>query len=286
MEVHPLKTSHSSRNTFRACKRKYHWSYIKGLEQERKPKGLRMGSVWSDALEHGGHTIDENYRQLMVSAPSWEVDQLAYERLVVNALYATYPFKNKRRREAPFVHEGENYQDRGQLDGLEVTPVGVVIEENKLFARFGNMEKEKLEFDEQIDSYVAAVCDGEVEGYESGCHPSQVQVEYNVTLKPALRLKAGEYLKELAARAVADIYARPEHYHRTFPVTRTEEQLDDFRMRRDKHAKDLEYELKMDVWERSPSACFDYGQCPFLKICRDPNAEEVPEGYRLREERK
>lgn len=281
------KTSHSSRGTFRACKRRHHWSYTVGIEPNRKSKALRMGSAWSDALEHGKHVLRGFYRDSMHTALEWEIDDLAHELRVLEALHDTYPYGIDELREVPFEHVNEElgYTDRGYLDGLKPVDDRVIIVENKLYARFGDMEKQRLEFDEQVTSYVAALCDGDVDGFPDGIIPGLVDVNYNVTLKPALRKKVGETDESFTARCVADIYARPDHYHKQIPLNRGQEELDDFRSRRDKHAIDLAYEEKMDVWERNPAACFDYGQCPFLKICRQQNVDAVPEGYVLKEER-
>ena len=289
-------TSHSSRGTFRACKRKYHWSYIKGLQQDRKPKALRMGSAWSDGLEHGRQAIEDYYRELMMNpkTPEWDLKDASQELAILLALYDTYPFPRDEAREVGFRHIGPNYEDRGQLDGLELEIIGddtglqaqqVAIIENKLYARFGNQEIEKLEYDEQVTSYVAAVVDNDIEGYEFNVTANDVKVKYRVTLKPGLRQKVNESDKDYTARCVADILARPDHYHREVPTSRDEVELQDFRERRDKHVMDLMYETEMGVWERSPSNCFDYGQCPFLKICRTPNLDKVPEGYTEREAR-
>lgn len=286
-----IMTSHSSRGTFKSCKRKYHWSYIKGLQQDRKPKALRMGSAWSDGLEYGEDAIVDFYGDLLMShkTPEWELGDLEHEMLVLKALYVTYPFAIGEEREVGFRHVDENYEDRGQLDGLKITDKGmrrVIIVENKLYARFGKQEIEKLEYDEQVTGYTAAVVDGECEGYEDvGASVSDIDIHYNVTMKPALRRKVNESNKSFTHRCVADIMGRPQHYHRQEVLHRTDEDLDDFRARRDKHVMDLMYEDKMGVWERSPSNCFDYGQCPFLKICRSPELEEIPEGYSKREER-
>lgn len=280
-----MKTSHSSRATFKACKRKYHFSYIQELEQDRKPKALRMGSAWSDALEHGKQAIDEMYQPLLQTAPVWELGDLAHEMRILPALYDTYPFMLvNERREVPFIHKGAGFEDRGQLDGLIVGINSATIIENKLFARWGNQEIEKLEFDSQVTGYVAALVDGDIEGVPS-IPLEGIEILYNVTMKPALRKKVNEYEKDFTSRCVADIYERPEHYHRQAKPTRTHDDLEDFRIRRNKFAMDLMYEEKMGVWERSPESCFDYGQCPFLKICRTPHIEGIPEGYRKKEER-
>lgn len=244
-----------------------------------------MGSAWSDGLEHGKEAIDKFYSPLFYTAPEWDLNEFAHELAVLTALMATYPFTELGEvREAPFIHKGPGYEDRGQLDGLKPKGKRVVLKENKLFARFGAKEAEKLEFDEQLDSYVTALVDGEVEGY-GPVQLEDIDIEYNVTLKPALRQGVKETRQNYTARCVADIYARPDHYHKQYRPTRTHEQLQDFRERRDKHVMDLLYEEKMGVWERNPSACFDYGQCPFLKICRTPHIEGIPEGYRKKEER-
>jgi hypothetical protein len=286
-----IYTSHSSRGTFKACKRKYHWGYIKGLQQTRKPKALRMGSAWSDGLEHGKQAINEYYEEILrdKNTPvSWFKD-LAHEMLVLEALYDTYPYAMGEQREVSFRHVGPNYEDRGQLDGVKLNerPLApVTIIENKLYARFGNQEREKLEFDEQVTSYVAAMIDGECEDIDiEGLGQHDVEVLYNVTLKPALRQKVNESDKDLTQRCVADIFSRPDHYHHQVVLNRSDEELQDFRERRDKHVMDLMYEEKMNVWERSPGNCFDYGQCPFLNICRSPQLDEVPDGYTKREDR-
>ncbi len=280
-----MKTSHSSRSTFKACKRKYHWSYVVGIQQDHKPKALRMGSAWSDGLEYGPDAITDFYGDQLYTAPEWALGEISHELAILKALRATYPFDIQEQREVPFVHNEPTYQDRGQLDGLKVVDGRYIIIENKLYARFGNMEIEKLEYDEQVTSYVAALVDGDVEGHEDGTVPGNIDVYYNVTLKPALRRKVSETEKAFTQRCVDDIIARPIHYHRQEVISRSEDELQDFRIRRDKHAMDLIYEEKMDVWERSPSACFDYGQCPYLKICRSPKTDDTPEGYHQKEER-
>lgn len=250
-----------------------------------------MGTGWSIALEHGQDAMADYYAELMMTTAEWDIENLDHELQILKALEATYPFKMNEKREAAFRHVGPNYEDRGQLDGLLSTGDRYTIIENKLFARFSNMDEEKLEFDDQVTSYVAGLSRGEVEGYENKIDPGLIDVLYNVTIKPALRQKKGrgktpaETNKEFTLRCVSDIFAEPSKYHLQFKTSRSQEAIDEFLARRNKHVADLIYEDKMDVWERNPSACFEYGQCPFLKICRSSH-DEVPDGYQIREERK
>lgn len=282
-----MKTSHSSRATFKSCKRKHWYSYTKQIEPVNKSKALRMGTAWALALEHGAPMLHEYYRKEMHSGREWEIDEMSHELRIIAALYATYPYNMGEMREVNFTHVGNGYEDRGQLDGLRNDNDRFVITENKLYSRFGKMEQEKLEFDDQLTSYVTALVDGDVDGFPNGCDLGLVDIEYNVTLKPALRQKVNESDGDFVRRCVDDIYARPGHYHKQYTdVSRSNQAMQDFRERRDKHVMDLHYEERMGVWERNPAACFEYGQCPFLKICRAPRTDDVPDGYRNREERR
>ena len=286
-----ILTSHSSRSTFKSCKRKYHYIYVRGLEPEHKSKALRMGTGWSIALEHGPQAMTDYYGELMMKCAEWDLSSIEHELKILEALESTYPYRYNEVREAEFRHIGSGFEDRGQLDGLLSSGNRYTIVENKLFARFSGMDQEKLEFDDQVTSYVAGLSRGEVEGYEDSIDVGLIDVLYNVTLKPALRKKKGrgstppETDKEFTNRCVQDIIANPDRYHLQFKTSRSQEAVDEFIERRKKHVADLMYEEKMDVWERNPSACFEYGQCPFLKICRSPH-DDIPDGYMRREERK
>lgn len=288
MELDPGNTSlsHSRRTSFRRCRRLYWYQYVAGLRTKELPAPLRMGSIYSDGLE----------------AADPEVVRVAYNDLILEALHEGTPHLAERyldemavvfpmvetylahvgladvEREVEFVGVSEQgLQDNGRLDGLDVDAGEALIVENKLKSRWSNAEILGLNWDDQVTSYIFNVC------AMLDTTPDGVRVRYEVAKKPALRQTQKETREAFRLRVSADIRSRPDFYHWVSPepITRTQDQLDDWLIGFQRLAMDIRHEEQLEAsgdehsWPKNPNACSDYGGCSFAKVCWAGSTEET-----------
>lgn len=284
--------SHSRRSTFRRCRRLYYLKYEMGLEQKEQPAPLRMGSIYSDGLEHQDPNIVRvQYSDLIAEAihdgKYHFAEQLTDELYVVEPMVETYLAKiglPDIEREVQFTGPAyQGYQDNGFFDGIgePYTPgASLLLVENKLKGRFGNAEENALATDEQLLGYILNACIK----YDVG--PEKVAVRYEVAKKPGLRQGKNETRDVFRARVAADIRGNPEKYHVVIGgerLGRTQSQLDQWMHEFQRMVHDLQQEEHYTnhpeqsalAWPMNRDACHQYGTCEMIGICGAKSDEQA-----------
>lgn len=278
--------SHSRRSTFRDCRRKFWLKYEQGIDPRELSAPLRMGGIYADALESADpEVVKVKYNDLIADAlhdgQSYMAEKYLDELAVVYPMVVTYVehvMLPTVTREVEFIGITSNgFQDNGRLDGLEILIDGAHIVENKLKGRWERaMEADVKLSEDQLTSYFFNV--QRTHQIEAG----KIKARYEVAKKPQLRPRQNETKEAFRARVSADILSRPEHYHVVInDITRTQDQLDEFKILFDRMAADIVQERSMEAagdpgaWPKNPTACSNYGGCEYARICWAASSDEV-----------
>lgn len=245
-----------------------------------------MGGIYSDGLEHANpEVVRVKYNDLIAQAlhdgqyhlTERMLDELAVVEPMVET-YLQHVALPGITREVEFVGEAhQGFQDNGRLDGHSIEDLIHIIVENKLKGRWGRAESEALALDDQLTSYFVNV--QAMYSLEAG----EMKARYEVAKKPALRQHKNETREAFRLRVAADIRSRPDFYHwvNDKPITRTQEQLDEWKILFRRIAddinleRDLEAEHNPGAWPKNPDACSDYGGCSMAPICWAPQSADV-----------
>ena len=276
--------SHSARERFATCHRLHFLTDIKRLELIEQSAGRRMGKWFARAIEHGDQLVhyDDAFDAAVARAfTDDEVRQLQLEARQVEILACEYMDRypdQGRRCEVAFDHP---IAGRGYLDGIIETQHGDWGIEDKLLTKFfwGRAAEAGLALRPQIDAYFYAM-------REAGTPLDKIL--FRVTFKPTITqdTRKGETLEQYGARLHERIAADPTYAFATYECTRTDEQLETFRI----DCLELERQRKGVVRAgvftgtgRWNGGCEKFGGCDMLPICREePNAAAQ---FRVRPER-
>lgn len=274
--------SHSRRQDIQMCPRLYYLKHIAKLEPVTTPKPLRIGSAYSDALEHKDPEMARAYYMKLIQdgAPAELADTFSEEAEIAFALSTTYLALHEDEdweREHPFLRVigDSKLVDRGRIDGLIITDdddgniLRIDVLENKTKGRFGPAEIEALAMDEQLTGYIAQL------SLEFSIPAEQIFVTYDIAMKPQLRMAKvdeGSRTKFIARQREA-ILTDANKYHKRIVdqelVGRTQEQCDKFINKTlPGLARYLELVTDEGEWREHPFSCSNYGGCAFINLCK------------------
>lgn len=267
--------SHTRRMTVQQCPRKYYLRYEAGIEPKYLPKPLRMGSAYSDALEHRDPEVArEYYRKLLIDYPHEMFESLREEAIIVSALATTYLAlyageQDKWLREYPFgpLQLPGNQADNGFFDGVWSDGNVIHLLENKCKSRFMPSDEVALEWDPQVTGYVAALV------AITGVPAEKIAVTYDVAIKPALRQTQKEDREGFLRRLESDIIERGAKQHKRFHLSRTTDQITEFNEDLDNLAQGMADLRAKERWAKHLFACSNYGGCEYIKLCHSPDSD-------------
>lgn len=243
-----MRLSVSRLKLFEACRMAYKFKYIEELEPVEKAEALQTGSNYHELIEqlYKSGTLDGEGKEL---AMAMAYKKYIYPKFKVKAVEEWFEY--------PLV-EGKHTLT-GRVDG--VADDGRLVEHKTT----GIDDLEKYEFDLQWDEQILAYMLGY--GVRS--------MRYTVIRKPTIRMKKNETEEEFFQRMVEWYDDDTESKIRLIDVTRTDEEVEEFR----KHLIEL-----ADIMEttqclyRNPMYCNCWGRrCEYSSICLnyDPNQEYV-----------
>jgi hypothetical protein len=136
---------------------------------------------------------------------------------------------------------------------------------------------DKLATDSQLSAYVLGA---ESLGYEiEGC-------VYDVIRKPGQRplgitktRSVPEIPEEYGERIKVAIKEEPEAFYQRKPVARMESQIEAFLLDAVQIAREIKQSAKIGS-PRNPSACFEFGRCPFFQVCWEGDVLEESANFR------
>lgn len=274
-----LSLSHSARSTLTKCPRLYKYQYIERITPKAEAKPLRMGSAYSDGLEHWTTDAVEDFygERLLNATHANEMAWLTEELYVVRALVATYIERTeKHEREIEFsFDDGDNGFIDGRVDDTTII-------ENKCKGRFTAVDVDALRMDSQCTGYIRA------QSILAGVDPEDIVLYYDVALKPLIRQKQSESHGEFLSRLEQVIYEDPDKYHQRHEVTRSQHQIDEYEYNLIDAEVIVKDRTQRLAWPRNTQACTLYGKCSMFEVCHAPpedRAKLIKENYKEKEQR-
>lgn len=251
-----MKISATKVKCYKACKRKYYFSYVEELKPVQDAQPFVDGSNYHVMLEslynNGDFEIDMDNPKVSAMA-------VAYKKYI-------YPqFKVNRAEETFECSLSSEHTLVGRFDGIAED--GCVVEHKTTSADVDDEYIYNLQWDEQILDYM--LVSGRNEMY------------YTVCKKPTIRLRQNETNEQFFERCVAWYAEDTDSKIRVIKVTRNAKEIETQKycligiaesMTFDKQTfNTAKAKYKLDnIFYRNPSNCTCYGRrCEFAPICLD-----------------
>lgn len=253
-----MKISATKVKCYKACKRKYYFSYVEELKPVQDAQPLVDGANYHAMLESlykdGDFEIDMDNPKVSAMATAYK--RYIYPQFKVNIVEAT--FECALNNEHTLV---------GRFDGIAED--GLVVEHKTTSNDVDDEYIYNLQWDEQILDYMLAT--GTNEMY------------YTVCKKPTIRLKQNETNEQYYERCVAWYAEDTDKKIRVIKVTRNQKEIDaqkeallHIASRMYVNEEDYKFLQKCNsaereqIFYRNPSHCTCYGRrCEFASICLD-----------------
>ena len=264
--------------TFSRCEKRHDWRYNKRLVPFEEHPALTMGSAFHAGVETG--SIEAALEVMRGPGPvwiAWEQDAHMVREAVVTAMvggalsrWKNWPSKQEVQFDIPIRHPdtgnaSKKHRFSGVFDGVwegdhPDHPGEIVLGEWKTAAVVNRDYMQRLEIDFQVSTYLwAASC---LYG-----RPVRKMV-YRVAKKPTIKQRKGESVEGYAERVKADYLERDYHYFFEELVTRTDEQLEDWRQQAWAiHKRILQVKSGSVPAIKNTQACLMRGRCPYFDLC-------------------
>jgi hypothetical protein len=277
-------------NTLLACPRRHFYRYEVGLKSPTDAAALRFGSAWHRAMEARwrGADLDAAFAAAIAADTLDEFTLATLSGLLAGyyAVYQTDPIKTVH-PETEFRHGidgSRTFDSAGKIDGLGVMHDGrLVLVEHKTCGEDISPESDywlRLRANQQVMQYIDAA---RRLGWDVAL------VLYDVTRKPAIRLKQGETCEQFADRLAADTRERPEFYFARREVPIIDADMAEFEVQRYELSKlilalrqaERRVSVRQQAWPRNVSS-MGCRNCEFQGFCLQgvqADAEHVPGGF-------
>ncbi|MDE7104970.1 MAG: PD-(D/E)XK nuclease family protein [Ruminococcus sp.] len=254
-----MKISASKVKCYKACKKKYYFSYVEELQAVKDAQTLVDGSNYHSKIESLYNTGDF---EIDFENPKVSAMATAYKKYI-------YPQFEVRKAEECFEYQlSEDCTLVGRFDGIAKDDC--VVEHKTTSSDVDEEYIYGLQWDEQILDYMLA--SGKNEMY------------YTVCKKPTIRLKQNETNEEFYQRCVEWYDTDTDKKIRVIKVTRNQKEIEQQKEYLKHIASRMEYDeewYKATIsacdgkdpagwFYRNPSHCTCYGRrCEFASICLD-----------------
>jgi hypothetical protein len=286
-----------------SCQRRYFWQYIMNLE----PRGLRL-PLWFGSMVHAGLDVRlrggsakaaelamrAKDRELLADAPGISQDQqteLHIWRSIAPAMIEGFQGVAGGRAHLTSCEEQfavplfEAVTFCGTLDGRGTFDNKSALFEFKTAGQISKDTFSTMAFNKQVYGYLSSIPTGE--------RPEQFA--YCVLRKPSKWLKRGQSVVAFIEELKADFIARPDFYFAIWTQPVGKNAVDD--VAGDVYHAAVDLAAKYDrltlaralhdprYWPRDDRQCHDYGNCPYLELCKDVSHWRARAGafYRQRE---
>lgn len=245
------RVSHSRIQAYKSCRRMYMLKYIEKLIPTKTPDALERGRSYHEKIEQiletGGFERDENVKTNAMAR--------AFLEYIFPRVFATD------------VEEWVEYQTlsghmfHGRLDGRCGTEY--IVEHKSTSSDIDEMYISRLEFDEQIKSYMLA----------TGVH----DMKYTVCKTPTIRQKQNETEEEFEERCLSWYADDPESRIRVIDIHFDDDELAQYADELDKTIDEMK---NCHLFYRNTKYCTMWGRpCEYAAVCGhyDPQQEYI--GY-------
>lgn len=305
-EPRQLETiTYSALSSFKNCRRKFNWRYVKELVPLHRDAALFFGDLIHNCLEvwHGTRSIASVHAYLE------SADADGPTKLNATAMIEAYAKHYSEERwsvvalEKPFVATiynpatgaaSRSFEMRGKVDGIVCEDGRNYILEHKTASRIDAAYIERLWTDFQSKIYAHFIAESlgiKIHG-----------VEYNVLTKARLQQRQGETEEQFQERYAAacaanksgkssakrefpesnaefrarldEVYAKPGTFHRE-RLYFSKEDFDELRNELWELTQQLLDARRRDAYYANSSQCFSWGKpCPYWKLCSNLKAQE------------
>lgn len=249
-----FRLSASKLRTYKACKKKYEFSYIELLKPIQKEEALEMGSNYHANIEK---ILNNEVINSEINTP---------EEAKIFAM--SEAFKRYILPQLPPVIETEKkfeYKLRNGciLNGIidAITESGMVVEHKSSGTPLDEKYIDRLNWDDQVPIYMLA----------TGTN----KCFYTVCQKPTIRQKQNESLEEFTNRCIEWYDDNTEHKVGTFTVVRTPKELLDKLNELECMSEEM---MNTTNFYRNPSHC-NILSCPYSSICLNYTPDVEPIGF-------
>ena len=309
MSVNPLIITHSSKATFRQCRKLYEFKYEHRLRPAQESRALRFGTVIHEAIEELRNNGLKSAISMIINTDKlddFDIETAAaliagYEKQYRDCLFVGKELVAEFGFNLPMIHpdravESKMVRCRGKIDAFVKLHDGrLAIRETKtISSTIDDRFFRYLLIDSQISDYIIAA-------RKMGFNVDTVI--YDVIRKPTISpLKAtpiekrkyksdgalyanqrefDEDAEGWGERLVADIESRPEYYFARHEITRLEFEIDQAKRDAWDTATDILEAQRTGRWYRNPSR-MNCDHCPFFDLCVGLvpwDGERVPDGF-------
>lgn len=244
-----MRASNSAIRTFKACRRKYQLEYIYGFRPIEHSEAVERGLSYHECIA------------CLLSGNEYQADSPKIAGMV--KAFETYILPEIPKADA--VEKWFNYETAsghkmiGRVDGA--TNSGIVIEHKTTSGLIDASYFQRLDFDEQIPTYLIGM--------------KAKEVLYTVCSTPTIRQKKNETDEEFAQRCF-EWYDGGDQSKITFVnIVVSEEKLDEFSKEQDAILTEME---NCNLFYRNPDHCMKWGRlCEYASICDhcDPSLDYI-----------
>lgn len=232
-----MRVSISQIKCFKSCRRAYELKYIEGLEPVQKSYALQIGTSYHEKLEDLYNKGDFDCDFSKESAMACAYKKYIYPNFKVKSAEDWFEYK---------INDTDTYI--GRVDGISEN--GHLVEHKTCGSDITDEYEYNLMWDEQILGYMLAT--------------GNRKIWYTVCRKPTIRQKKNESDEEFFYRMVAWYDEDTESKIRYFEVTRTDEEVEQFRQDLIKIVE----EMRHPYCYKNTQHCYSWGRrCEYSSVC-------------------
>lgn len=245
-----MKASNSGIQTFKQCRRMYQLKYLHGLEPVQTADALKRGSQYHELVE-GLLLGQSNFDSC--DDPKIKAMATAFQKYIMPKLDGVDAVEEWFEYLTPSGHKMV-----GRIDAKKGSEL---IEHKTISGLIDGAYFQKLEFDEQIPTYMLAF----------SCNT----INYTVCSTPSIRQKKTESDEEFYWRCVDWFSEDTSQKIAMVQLQRTNEELEEFLYEQDDILNEME---DCKLFYRNPSNCCRWNRmCDYASVCinYDPNQEYI-----------
>ena len=308
MKTEILSLDNSKRSTWKECKRKYYYNYVRHIETLFGSSALRYGTVW-----HAGQ--EAYYKHVMENG--WKKDGEALRAAAV-AMKESWEFESRGKQfyvdyrtlenglSALVQYLGHYAFDEGFIEVLQVESefrleMGPTSEEKKMFPflqpfHFTGKRDLKVRMDGRIWIYEHKTTGNAIDDQVRKLHRSAQVMGYffseDVLLKdddkPEGVLVSIHHLSSRKSK-VTNQYGATKIDFRRVPQIFNRNDIAQWKLSFFDAAQEIQIATENKCFPMNHDSCFNYGSCPYLDLCETIHSIEdldlgmLPEKYQVKE---